>query len=135
MTPEQSAAEILIQGIARVESAKLVLLTVIACAAFGVVMWLLARYIDRRGEIVFLKARDAEARELVENSVECINRQASELRRYRNQLLEVDLYFNSHKPTFDDRDREPLVGSIKALLGERQMPPQITFQRKQREAA
>lgn len=130
MTPEQNAAEIIIQAIARVEAMRLVLLTMVACFAIAALFALAWRWANRVERMNFYKARDEEARALVEASVDTINRQANELRRYRNQLLEVDIYFGSHKATFDDRQRDPLVADIKALLGERPSPPQITFQRR-----
>lgn len=130
MTPEQAAAQILVEAHARVQAFNLVLATAIATALIAFLAAMMWRWANRTERIRHFRSRDVEARMLVEASVETINRQASDLRRFRNMLVQTDLYFMSHRPTFDDREREPLVTGIKALLGEQQAPLQITFERR-----
>lgn len=134
MTPEQSAAEILIQGVARVESVKLVLLTMVFMLAISAMFALGWRWASARGRIIFYKARDAEARALIENAIDTINNMAVHGNRQQNLLMDVDDYFRRFRATFDDKERDPLAARIIELLAERRPPLQITFERREQEA-
>jgi hypothetical protein len=135
MTPEQHAAEILIQGVARVESVKLVLLTGLLCFGIAALFALGWRWASARERIGFYKARDAEARELVEHSIDTITRQAADGRILRLLVSDIGEYFKTHRATFDDKERDPLAARIAEVMAERPIPLQITFERRDREAA
>lgn len=137
MTPEQ-ATEILIEAHARVQALSLVLTTALFSAFCAIAIALVWRWVGRADRINFYRARDAEARELVEHSIETINRLAHHGRKQINLLRDVDAYFREHRATFDDKERDPLAARIVEVLAEFQPPLQITYDRRrppQREAA